>query len=128
MKFATFLPLLVFHLAFYILLHISRITYRPLQNVFFGYTWEYIFAISFYKNCTVYLKNTSYLNKKLISDDTQKRNKCLKIIYEIGYKNSLFPNSMEYICYFSILFEKITFYTEILTWKVELWIFFHCIT
>ena len=38
-----------------------------------------------------------------------------------------FPNSMEnyvlYLGYFSISFEKITFYTEILTRKVELWIF-----
>ena len=37
-----------------------------------------------------------------------------------------FPNSMEklmpYHGYFSILFEKITFYTEILTRKVELWL------
>ena len=40
----------------------------------------------------------------------------------------LFPNSMEKqvlnLDSFSISFEKITFYTEILTRKVELWIFF----
>ena len=30
---------------------------------------------------------------------------------------------MWYLGFFSISFEKITFYTEILTWKVELWIF-----
>ena len=30
---------------------------------------------------------------------------------------------MLYLGYFSISFDKITFYTEILTWKVELWIF-----
>ena len=30
---------------------------------------------------------------------------------------------MSYLGYFSISFEKITLYTEILTWKVELWIF-----
>ena len=30
---------------------------------------------------------------------------------------------MLYLGYFSISFEKITFYTEILTQKVELWIF-----
>ena len=37
-----------------------------------------------------------------------------------------FPNFMEksvlYLGYFSISFEKIMFYTEILTWQVELWI------
>ena len=44
------------------------------------------------------------------------------------FKELLFPNSMEkllsYLGYFSISFEKITLYTEILTRKVELWIFF----
>ena len=47
-------------------------------------------------------------------------------IWKISYY--LFcPNSMEKwaleLGYFSISFEKITFYTEILPWKVELWIF-----
>ena len=55
-----------------------------------------------------------YIFHSLISDDTQKRI-LSKIIYEIVYKNSLFPNSMEYLCYFSISFEKVTFFTEILT-------------
>ena len=30
---------------------------------------------------------------------------------------------VSYLGYFSISYDKITFYTEILTWKVELWIF-----
>ena len=30
---------------------------------------------------------------------------------------------MSYLGYFSISFEKITFYMEVLLWKVELWIF-----
>ena len=42
-------------------------------------------------------------------------------------KKIFFPNSMEkyasYLGYFSISFEKIRFCTEILTRKVELWIF-----
>ena len=44
------------------------------------------------------------------------------------YQQEIFPNSMEkyaqYFGYFSISFEKLTFYTEILTRKDELWIFF----
>ena len=43
------------------------------------------------------------------------------------YQQEIFPNSMEkyaqYFGYFSISFEKLTFYTEILTRKDELWIF-----
>ena len=35
---------------------------------------------------------------------------------------------VSYLGYFSISFEKITFYTEILTQKVELWIFFTRLT
>ena len=41
--------------------------------------------------------------------------------YNTFLNNMIFPNSMEnwvlYLRYFSISFEKITFYTEILTWK-----------
>ena len=46
---------------------------------------------------------------------------------KISVKNVIFSNEMEkkpkYYTYFSIEFGKITFYTEILTWKIELWIF-----
>ena len=53
--------------------------------------------------------------------------KCAYSVQYLQCVKCIFPNSMEkwvlYLGYFSISFEKITFYTEILTRKVELWIF-----
>ena len=45
--------------------------------------------------------------------------------------NGFFPNYMEKymtISFFHLINEKIMFYTEILTQKVELWIFSTCVT
>jgi hypothetical protein len=51
----------------------------------------------------------------------------LKKLKSTFFQKFFFPNSMEklasYLGYFFISFEKITFYAEILTRKVELWIF-----
>ena len=80
------------------------------RNYFFCYSWVIRENKIGMANEIIHINNI--LRKK--SDHDISRN--IDMIFSKFYGK---------VGFFSISFEKITFYTEILTWKVELWIFSH---